>query len=57
MNIFGLTFDTKNHILLENLVSKKAVYTITIYLLFLCVAAYLKHINNTPEPLWIHITV
>ena len=57
MNIFGLTFDMKNHILLENLVSKKAVYTITIYLHFLCVAAYLKHINHTPESLWIRISV
>ena len=38
-----------NHILFENIIWKKVVYTIEFYLQFLCVAGYLKHINNTPK--------
>ena len=38
INIFDFTFYTKNYILLENIVRKKAVYTITFYLQFLWVA-------------------
>ena len=47
LNIFDFTFYIKNHILLESVVWKKAVYTITLYLQFLCVAGYLKRCNGT----------
>ena len=39
-----------NYILLENIIWKKVVYTIKFYLQFLCVAGYLKHSNDTPNP-------
>ena len=32
--------------MLENIIWKKVVYTIKLYLQFLCVAGYLKHSNN-----------
>ena len=49
INIFGFTFNIKNYILFENIVLKKAVYAITFYLQFLCVAGYLKRSNDTPK--------
>ena len=49
IDIFGFASYIKNYILLENMVSKKVVYTITFYLQFLCVAGYLKHSNDTPK--------
>ena len=49
INIFGFTFYIKNYILLENIVSKKAVYAIAFYLQFLCVAGYLKRSNDTSK--------
>ena len=38
-----------NYILLEITILKKVVYTIKFYLQFLCVAGYLKQINDTPK--------
>ena len=35
-----------NYIMLENIIWKKVVYTITFYVQFSCVAEYLKHSNN-----------
>ena len=49
INIFGFTFYIQNYILLESLVWKKAIYTITFYLQFLFVAGYLKRSNDTLE--------
>ena len=49
INIFGFTFYIKNYILLENIVWKKAVYTIAFYLQFLCIARYMSRSNDTPK--------
>ena len=47
--ILGFVFYIKIYILLENIVSKKVVYTITFYLQFLCVAVYFKQSNDSPK--------
>ena len=50
ISILGLNFYLKNYILLESIIKKKkAIYTITFYLQFSCVAGYLKRSNDTPK--------
>ena len=56
INIFGFTFNTKNHILQENLIWKNLVHNITFYLNFLCVAGYWKRSNDTSKHIWIGIS-
>ena len=55
--LFGFTFYIKNYILIENIVWKKVVYTITYYSYFLCVAWYLKRSNDTPKLIRIYVSV
>ena len=42
-------FYIKSYVLFESIVCKKAVYTITFYLQFLCVEGYLKRSNDTAK--------
>ena len=47
--IFGFTFCVSNHILLQSIVWKTAVYTITFCLQLLGIAWYLKHKKDAPK--------
>ena len=49
ISILALNFYLKNYFLLESIIQKKAIYTITFYLQFSCVAGYLKRSNDTPK--------